>query len=90
MRETGTGVRIAGRSLHVGLRAGLGPPARRVFLRIAHLHTAASGAGFRAVAIASPGANTAQQCGRIRQHGDRAGKQDDPRTKQLPKGGARW
>ena len=77
MREPRASMRIVGWRLHMKLRAFCCPPARDISLRIAHLHTAASQARFRTMAVAPACRNTPQQRGCVRKERQRAGQENN-------------
>ena len=77
MRELWASMRIMRWRLHMKLRAFCCPPARDISLRIAHLHTAASQARFRTMAVAPACRNTPQQRGCVRKERQRAGQENN-------------
>ena len=83
MRISGAGVRILRRSLHVRLRAFLGPPARGIAFRITHLHATTSVAGLRTPAIASTGRNSAKKAGGVRQKREGRDQKQHPHGQSL-------
>ncbi len=89
MRESGAGVGIIRGSLHVGLRAFLGPPAGSISFRIAKLHAAASLVRFRAMAIASAGGDAVKHAGRVGKKRNGAGQEDKSQGEQLFDGSQR-
>ena len=71
VRETGTGVRIVQRRMHVRLGAGRRrPPARGMLLGFAHLYAAVFLVGACALTIASCRGNRSKKCGGIGEKSD--------------------
>ena len=68
-------MRVAARGAHVRLGATGGPPAVRIFLRLAHFHATAADFGFRAVAIAAAGGGGPEQGRRVGKKWKRAGEE---------------
>jgi hypothetical protein len=77
MRESGASVGIMRRRTHVGFRTLGDPPAGSIAFRIAHLHTAASQARFRTMAVAATSGNRSQQGRRVPEKPERAGQEND-------------
>jgi len=83
MRISGAGVRVLGRSVHVRLRAFLGPPARGIAFRITHLHATTSMAGLRTPAITATGRNSAKKAGGVRQKREGRDQKQHPHGQRL-------
>lgn len=82
MRESRAGMGIAARGAHVRLGATGGPPARRIFLGLAHFHAAAARFGLSAVAVAAACWDGAEQRRSVGKKRKRTGKKANDRAEQ--------
>jgi len=89
VRESGAGVRIIRRRMHVRFHALDCPPARGKSLRIAQLYAAASHMGFRAMAKAAAFGNFPEQCWCVREQSERTADERNSQKACPPEGSPR-
>src|SRR5215472_13143855 len=82
MRITRASMGVMSRRAHMRFCAALRPPARSIFLRLAHLYATTVHSRFLAMAVTACCRYATEQRGRVSEQRRRAGKQTDPEAPQ--------